>query len=640
MLDPSVECSSRQGGPWRWLEESTSLGNTLQLPRFSSTLTHMIRVFLISLGFAALTTGCAPASRTTPPATDATATSHSPRRDSEAPWEFVQSHYAARPAAGSALGLHEWDGRFWIPDRNHLAEESRRLQSAHDRFSAAISRLEPTSSRCRELRLLETVIAGEQLQLEGIRAPFRNPMYYASALDVSLYLKRDWKPLVERVKDMTAILKQSPALFGAARDQLEPVLPKPWVETAIEIAEATAGFLENEVLSAGRECGDSAVVNEFATAVRTAARECRDYAVWIRTHRLPSATPEFAIGRTPYARLLATEMIDLPPERILAIGLEELKAEEARFNSAAREIDPAQPPAEVFKRIQRDHPTAANLIPDTRRNLESIRQFLIDRHIVTLPSSVRAQVTETLPPFRATSFASMDTPGPFETRATQAYYYVTPVDPQWPPAQQEEWLTAFNYYTTDVVSIHEAYPGHYIQFLALNASRATPVEKAFYSYAFAEGWAHYSEQMLLSEGFAQPRDPSRATPTERIRAASYRLAQSDEALLRVCRLCASVQMHCFGMSLDQATQFFIEHCHYAPKPARQEALRGTFDPGYCFYTLGKLQFLKLREDWKRQEGAAYTLQRFHDEALRHGAPPLRLLREAMLKDPRIHGDLF
>jgi uncharacterized protein (DUF885 family) len=239
-----------------------------------------------------------------------------------------------------------------------------------------------------------------------------------------------------------------------------------------------------------------------------------------------------------------------------------------------------------------------------------------------IPSPTRARVTETPQFLRATSFASMDTPGPFEKKATEAYYYVTPVEEDWPSAQKEEWLTAFNYYTTDIVSIHEAYPGHYVQFLALNASSATKIEKLFESYAYTEGWAHYTEQMMIDEGFGTGGNPKRA--------AKYKLAQIDEALLRICRMCVSLQMHCQGMTVDQASKFFQDNCYYEQKPARQEALRGAYDPEYLYYTLGKLQILKLREDFKKQEGANYSLSRFHAEFLRHGCPPIRLLREVML----------
>jgi uncharacterized protein (DUF885 family) len=218
----------------------------------------------------------------------------------------------------------------------------------------------------------------------------------------------------------------------------------------------------------------------------------------------------------------------------------------------------------------------------------------------------------------------MDAPGPFETKATEAYYYVTPVEPEWDARKREEWLTAFNYYTTDVVTIHEAYPGHYVQYLHLQASDADKLDKTFGSYAFTEGWAHYCEQMALDEGFGRDQGEQAAL--------KYRLAQSDEALLRLCRLCASVMMHTQGMTVDQATKFFMDNCYYEEATARQEAERGTYDPGYCFYTIGKLQMLRLRDDWRAQEGMNFSLKKFHDEVLRRGAPPIRLLREIMLKD--------
>jgi uncharacterized protein (DUF885 family) len=256
-----------------------------------------------------------------------------------------------------------------------------------------------------------------------------------------------------------------------------------------------------------------------------------------------------------------------------------------------------------------------------------IRQFLLERRLVSFPSDVRVKVDLTPKFERATSFASMDSPGPFEQVATEAFYYVTPTEPEWDAKRKEEWLTAFNFYATDVTSIHEAYPGHYVQSLHLKASPASRIDKAFGSYAFVEGWAHYSEQMVIDEGFPAGADP--------ITAAKYRLEQSDEALLRLCRLVASLRMHTKGMSVQEATKFFMDNCYYEEAPARSEAERGTYDPGYGFYTLGKLQILKLREDWKKQEGDKFNLQRFHDELLKHGQPPIRLLREVMLKDEKL-----
>lgn len=547
--------------------------------------------------------------------------------------DFLAGRFAFRPLDGVAVGWHQYDGRFTVPDRETLTAELARLKQTEAELRA-IDAAQLSPARCFDRQLLGLAVANARWALEWQRAPWRNPMYYVGALDVSIYLKRNFKPLPERVRDMTAILQRAPELYRVAREQLEPVLPLPFVQTAIETATGTAGFLEKDVAAVAAGVTEERVRADFDAANRLAVAETRSFVEWLRRTRLPRADGAFAVGREGYQAMLRSELIELTPEEILAVGMRELRAEQERFATAAAEIDPGRKPIEVFRAMQAEHPTAANLLPQTRRNLEAIRQFLIDRRIVTLPSDVRALVAETLPPFRATSFASMDTPGPFETRATEAYYYVTPVEPDWTPQQAEEWLTAFNDYAVDVTSIHEAYPGHYTQFLALNASRASTIAKVTDSYPFIEGWAHYTEQMMIEQGFGQPATPAAATPAERVRAAKYRLEQSDEALLRLCRLCCSIQLHCQGMTVDQATRFFRENCYFEEKPARAEATRGTFDPGYLYYTLGKLMILKLRRDWQAQEGAEFTLQRFHDELLRHGTPALPLLRQVMLKNPR------
>ena len=552
---------------------------------------------------------------------------------------FIAGYLDWRPATGTELGLHQYDGRTTDFSRASVSNELARLQR-FDRELAAFPADQLGEPARLDYRLLRTGIAGELFSFQDMQAYTRNPMTYANAIDVNIYIKRNFAPLTNRVQSIIAIERAVPAIMAAGRANLDDSLPQPFVETAIDVANGAADFLGKELVDALKDEPDPALMTEFTRANQAAIASLRDYAAWLKQEKLPKANHNFALGREKYQRMLRDgELIPLPPEAILAIGLKELHRVQGVFADAARTIDPNRKPMEVFQEIQAEHPTAENLIPDTRKDLETIYQFLTDHQIITLPTTNRVIVEETPEYARATTFASMDSPGPFETKATEAYYYVTPVEDDWTPKQKEEWLTAFNYYTTDVVSIHEAYPGHFVQFQCEQASAATRLEKIFDSYAFVEGWAHYCEQMMLDEGYgAGP--PVGATTADRIRAAKYRLAQSDEALLRICRLCVSVKMHCQGMSLDEATQFFEENCYYEPKPARQEAIRGTFDPGYLYYTLGKLEFLKLRADYQKQEGAAYTLRKFHDEALRHGTPPVRLLREVMLKNPKEWDDLF
>jgi uncharacterized protein (DUF885 family) len=545
--------------------------------------------------------------------------------------EYIKGYLAARPLQGTALGLHEYDGKISDYSRLALDAELSRLR----RFDDRLNKFDPTKLSQRQsidLRILQAAVKKELFQMQDISVFERNPMVYARAADVNIYVQRNFAPLEDRVRSLIAIESQVPNILIAARTNLNEVLPKPYVELAIQIARGSSDFLKKDLPAAIAGLKDEHLRAAFQDSNRRAASALSDYAAWLEREKLPKASLEFALGEEQFRRLLAqTELVDLPPQKILEIGLEQLKTEQEAFAKAAKIIDPDKSPIEVFRQIQSEHPTPENLIPDVAKDLDKIRKYVSSHNLVTIPSDVRAKVKETPQYRRATSFASMDTPGPFEKRATEAYYYVTPTENDWPEKQKEEWLTAFNYYTSDIVSIHEAYPGHYVQFLRLNASSASKVEKIFGSHAFIEGWAHYCEKMMIDEGYG---GPTGATPSEEDvkRAAKYRMAQADEALLRLCRLCVSIKMHTQNMSIDEATKFFQENCYYEEKPSRQEAMRATFDPLYLNYTLGKLQILKLRDDYKAQQGDAFSLQKFHNELLNHGMPPIRLLREIMLKD--------
>jgi uncharacterized protein (DUF885 family) len=542
--------------------------------------------------------------------------------------EAIAASLAWHPLDATNIGIHDYDGK--LPDyrRTSIAAGVVRLQACR----AKLEKLDPSSlsSRNRYDRLI--ILAGldrDLFWLRDDRRYFRDPMTYIP--DVAVYIQQTFAPPAERLKSVIAIENTLPGVFSAARDNLEETLPRPAVEEAIRNAKGAADFFEKDLVAAFHDVHDAKLLAAFGASTKLAARELRSYAAFLEKQKLAKADQGFALGRDRYRRMLAGELITLTPEELLALGMRELRAEQGRFAAAAHAIDPSRKPVDVFAAIQHEHPTAENLISDTSKNLEAIRQYLIDHDIITVPSKVRVVVQET-PPYLRQNFAMMCSPGPLEKNSSQAYYYVTPVENSWPKAQQEEWLTSFNFFTTDVVSIHEAYPGHYVHGLHLRAEGVTRAEAVFSSYAFTEGWAHYCEQMMLEQGFGAGGDA--------IRAAKYRLAQSDEALLRVCRLCVSIRMHCQGMSVDEAAKFLQDNCYYEAKPARMEAIRGTYDPEYLYYTLGKLQFLKLREDYRRQEGSAYSLRKYHDAALAHGTPPLRLLRQALLRNSAVWDQCF
>ena len=538
--------------------------------------------------------------------------------------DYLKGYLAWRPQMGVALGLHEYDGKITDFSKASLDAEVARLKE-FDKNLSQIDSASLSKKNYYDWKMMRSNIKNELFSFEDLKIYTKNPMTYAGLIDVNIYIKRNFAPIEQQIKSIIAIENEAPKIYEAAKVNLQDSLALPHIQLAIEIAKGSASFLGTDLLIALKDVKNDTLMKAFNNANKKAIDAINDYASFLEKEKLAKANNKYAIGKANYQKmLLYGEGITMSADDILAVGMKELKKEQESFNAAAKIINPNKKPLDVYNEMQKEHPTAASLIPDARKNLESIRQFLIDKKIVTMPSEVRVMVKETPTYARSTSTASMDTPGPFETKATEAYYYITPVDPKWTPIQQEDWLAQFNFYTTDVVSIHEAYPGHYTQFLHLNASDASKIQKIFGSYAFIEGWAHYTEKMMLDAGFGNTGDP--------IKAAKYRLAQSGDALLRICRLCVSINTHCHGMNVDDATKFFMNNWYQGDKPSRQEALRGTYDPGYLFYTLGKLQILKLREDYKKQEGDKYSLQKFNDAMMDNGMPPIQIMREVLLKD--------
>ncbi|TAL06522.1 MAG: DUF885 family protein, partial [Verrucomicrobia bacterium] len=342
--------------------------------------------------------------------------------------EFIAGYLAWRPATGTTLGLHEYDGKLTDASRASITAELARLKK-FERELAAIPAELLSAQSLHDYRLLRTAIANELFAFEDQESFTRNPMTYAGAFDVSIYIKRNFAPLEQRVRSIIAIEKQAPKVFAEARANLDDSLPQPFVETAIEIANGSADFLGKELVDALKNLDSAALRKEFTAANQQAIAELRGFADWLKKEKLPKAHNHYALGREKFTRMLREgELIPFSPEQVLEIGLKELRREQAVFAEAARVIDPNRKPVEVFKDIQRDHPTEESLIPDVQKNLEAIRQFLVDRRIITLPSEIRARVEETPQFLRATSFASLDAPGPFETKATEAFYYVTPVE--------------------------------------------------------------------------------------------------------------------------------------------------------------------------------------------------------------------
>jgi len=396
-------------------------------------------------------------------------------------------------------------------------------------------------------------------------------------------------------------------------------VPAPVLDMAVQMLQGGIAFLESDLALALTELteSDPALHLAFESAQNVALKAGRDLLAHLTEVLAPQAPTEFAIGADAFRNMLRYgEAVDAPLRRLLEIGQADLARNKAAFIETAARISPGKNPEEVVKLLIRDHPTVETLVQDTHDMLKELRQWIIDHDIVSVPYDEPCTVEET-PKFMRSAFAMMDSPGPFERVARDAFYYVTPPEPDWPPEKQEEWLTAFDYYSLRDTSIHEAWPGHFLNSLHFRNS-PSKVTKIFSAYSFWEAWAHYCEQMMLEQGYRADDD-------------QLRLAQLREALVRNVRYVCALQMHTQGMTVEAATQRFIEDAFMEEAPARAEAVRGTFDPQYLNYTLGKLMLLKLREDYRAELGDAFDLKNFHDAFLAWGGPPVPYLRRLILQ---------
>ena len=533
--------------------------------------------------------------------------------------KLIKEHWDFYPTAGSRIGQHEYDGR--LPDLS--PSQNSRREGELRRGLTELRSLDAgglDEAGRMSYRMVELFLRRELFIFNDLKPLETNPMRHTGYLNVSGYIRRDYAPLEDRLRSATAAMKQAPDFLDVLDQALSARLSSHVVDMSVESYSGMARFYRVDLAEAAKGVTDAEIVGEFDLARETAAVALDHFVERLKV-RGKDGPEGFAIGPKLYSGMLATgEGLEAPLSRIAAIGQANLEDNLARIKELAQSIAPGRPVAEIVEEIGRNHPQAQELIPETRNMLEDIRQSLIDFDVISVPSEDRCQVIET-PTYMRYAFAAMDTAGALETQATESFYYVTPVEEDWSAQQAEEWLSNFNYDTLKIISIHEVYPGHFVHHLHNRYGRELPlVNRVATAYSFTEGWAHYTEQMMLETeyGDGQPK---------------LLLTQLLEALVRNCRYMCSLRMHTEGMTLDEATKFFMENAYMAELPARREALRGTFDPGYLNYTLGKLMILKLREDYKREQESGYSLKEFHDRLLSFGGPALPLLRPALLSSP-------
>jgi uncharacterized protein (DUF885 family) len=541
---------------------------------------------------------------------------------------FDKVYFPYQPTAGTLAGYHQYDAQLEDFSAKTIAAEVAALKSFEARVAAIPSAgLDQVSRGDRELVL--GTIRSQLLTLETIRPWEKNADMYSGAISGSVFalMERKFASPDERLRSAVAREKLALTRLDEARTNLKNP-PRIYTEIAIEQLPGIVSFFQNDVPQAFADAKDAGLKAEFAKSNGAVIAALQSYLDWLKKDVLPRSHGDFRIGADAFQKKLAyDEMVDIPLDKLLEIGWADLKKNQQHFNTLAKELEPNKDPREVLEELGSNHPAPDKLLDAFRATFDSLIGFIRTNHIVTIPSDIRPIVEETPPFMRATTFASMDTPGPYETHATEAYFNVTLPDPSMTPAQVESFMHAFNIGTVISTAVHEAYPGHYIQFLWLPQA-PTRVRKLLSANTYVEGWAHYCEQMMLDQGYGQP---GVGAKDER-EAKFLRLGQLQDALLRNARFIVGIQMHIGKMSFDEAVEFFQKEGYQSKESALVETKRGTSDPTYLYYTLGKLEILKLREDMKKKQGAAFSLEEFHNNFLRQGFPPVKIVREAMLGD--------
>ncbi len=461
-------------------------------------------------------------------------------------------------------------------------------------------------------------IRARLFELEEVRSWERNPHFYADILASSLagQMLFAFAPAEDRARRVLSKLRQVPRFIQSARDNVkEP--PGIHVKVGLETMRGVLKLVENDLPRAFAEVDDLHLLGDLADASTEATDAIRSYVDYLEKELAPRSRASFRLGREKFERKIRLEEgITLDAEKLLAIAERELAATQEEFRRVIGRMGSGDP-LEVWRRTKENHPKPGALVGAAREQLEELVTFISRHDLVTVPEGEPVHVAAT-PDFYRWSFASMWTPGPFETRPTRAYYYLTDADPSWPADRQEEHLRDFNFPTLWSISIHEVYPGHFLHYQHLRRVESKLRKSTMFAPAsFVEGWAHYCEQLMVEAGFAK------ADPT-------IRLGQLAEALIRLVRFIVAIRLHAEDMSVEAGMRLFRDEAFMEEAGARKEAERGTFDPTYLVYSVGKLMLLKLRADTKAANPDGFSLRAFHDRLLGNGSLPVWAHRQLML----------
>ena len=523
---------------------------------------------------------------------------------------FLEDFFRLNPDFAVYQGRHDFDGQ--MPD---WSEGGLRARAAFLTKAIARAQAFDTASLSRqdafERDYLVAVARGQLFWLTDADSPHRNPAFYISSLDPNVYITRHYADAPTRMRATIAFLKKVPAAAVQIRANLRTPLPLSFVNFGKAGFEGFADYYAKDAKAAFADVQDAALQAEFDRAAAAASQAMKELAGWIESGRA-NATQDFALGAERFSRMLAaTEMVTTPLDQLEAIGVADLKRNQDALKAACADYAPGQSIPDCMEKMNADKPQGGP-VEEARRQLPVLRDFVLAKDLVTIPGTEQALVEES-PPYNRQNSAYIDPPGPYE-HGIPSIYYISPPDPSWSPEVQAGFIPGVK----DLLftSVHEVMPGHFLQFLHANRSPSI-FGRVFVGYAFAEGWAHYAEEMMWDAGLNDG-DPE------------THVGQLSNALLRDCRFLSAIRLHSGRMTQAESEQMFKEQCYQDEGNARQQAARGTYDPAYLNYTLGKLMIRKLRDDWTASRGGRSAWKAFHDEFLSYGGPPIPLVRQQMM----------
>jgi len=557
--------------------------------------------------------------------------SPSPEHKSEAPppavnveWtkfvdEFIDAYFAAQPPFAVQSGKHEFDGQLpdWTPEG--IQKEIARLEQQRERAVAfQDSTLAPEERFQRDY--VVSRIDGDLFWVRDARQPFTNPAwYFNTGLDPSSYVTVPYAPADQRLRAFIKYAQQIPGAVAQIRKNVQMPLPKTFLDFSSKSFGGFADFYRKDVPQAFAEVQDAELKKQLAEVIEPAAKAMQDYGKWLASQK-PGKSDAYVLGPERFqAMVRMTENVTTSVDKLEEIGRADLERNLAALTDACKQYAGDATIEKCIEKMNADKPTGG-AVEGARAQLSQLRQFIVDHDVVTIPGTEEALVMEA-PAYRRQNFAYINIPGPYE-KNLPSVYYIAPPDPSWSKAEQEAYVPG----KADLLftSVHEVWPGHFLQFLHSNRA-SWRFGQLFVGYAYAEGWAHYTEELMIEKGLAN-------------NAPEMHIGQLLNALLRNVRYMCAIGLHTRGMTVEQCEQMFKEKGHQDAGNARQQAARGTYDPAYLNYTMGKLMIRKLRTDWAATRGGEQAWKQFNDEFLSYGGPPIPLVRAQMLKGPA--GELF